>query len=260
MNTHPWQWIALGCVLTVIVLLVIRYLLKFRSPYPEDVFMLSRPVDWDNVTTIFDIHNAESEAVGRPKRVSLQLLLTRLIASYEYFTRMMYNASLIVWCGERDKLAAEKSSNLIAQEEASFTAQSMLLAAESCEADAKLPEYQSQADDLLYRAADLRKEAQAQFLLAEEARSQNEAQLVLVDDALLSARRFKKAVRLQLAKIMCLIVLLRLDKVGLLPVRSVIRLWHSGNADLLSLYTETRQKAAAYISRSETGRELLSNM
>lgn len=256
MNNHPWLWISFGCALTVVVLLVIRYLLRLRSPYPEDVFMLSRPLDQELVSATFDLHNATSETTGRPKNVSLKLILARLTKSYEYFTRMRYNMLLIISCGKRDQLAATSMER--AQREAVLDAQAMLTAAESCEADARLPEYEKESSELLTRAAALRNDAQAQLSLAQKLQAENDTMRARRDDVLLSARQVYNAARIQLLKIMLLIVLLRMDKFACVPPQFIVRLWHKGSLELLRLYEDTRHKAGIYLLETEL--QLLTDM
>jgi hypothetical protein len=259
MNTYSWLWILLGCVVTIVVPRLFSYFTRLHTPYPEDIAMFSQPLDWETVKLTFDVHDARDEVVGRPRKVCLRMLDNRLAASYEYFKRMEHNAWLIELCGNRDRRAG--SGNSIAEaHEIMLQAQAMLQGADCCETDAALPEYQNQADELRLRANTLRRDAREQFGRAEKIRAESEASRARIDEAVLLAERFAKLVRLQCAQLTCLTVLLRLDKLRLLPAEFFIQRWSRGNSELLLLYQETRLKAADYVSMYQAREKLLARM
>jgi hypothetical protein len=259
MNTYSWLWILLGCVVTIVVPRLFSYFTRLHNPYPEDIAMFSQPLDWEDVKVTFDVHDARDEAVGRPRKVSLRMLDNRLAASYEYFKRMEHNAWLIELCGNADRRAG--SRNCMAEaHETLLQAQAMLQGAECCETDAELPEYENQAAELRSRANTLRREAREQFGRAERIRAESEARKARINEAVLLAERFAGKVRLQFAQLTFLTVLLRLDKLRLLPAEFFIQRWSKGNSELLLLYQEARLKAAHYVSMYQAGEKLLARM
>jgi hypothetical protein len=221
---------------------------------------LSQPLDWENVKSTFDLQGARDEAIGRPSKVSKRMLHNRLTASLEYFKRMDHNMWLIELCGDGEKRSADKNSRAKAHEEAVSEAQAMLQGAESCEADAELPEYETQAGELRARANVLRCRAQELLGRTETIKSEYLARKSRLNDAILSAGQFRRAVRLQIVKLAVLSFLLQLDKLRLLPAAQVIHLWHSRNEALLCLYQQARLKAAAYMSLYKADQELLARM
>jgi hypothetical protein len=255
MNAYFWLWFLLGCVVTLAVLRLLSYLTRLHSPYPDDIFMFSQPLDWEDVKSTFNLQDARDEVSGRPTTVSQRMLYNRFVQSQEYFRRMEHNAWLMVLCGEN--LSDSKRDMVTVHVEALSDASAMLKAAECCDADAILPEYARQASDLRLRAQVLRGEAQERLRLAESMRTEHQAQQSRIADATLSAQRFRTSVRLQLAKLTLLILLLRLDKLRLLPAAHVIQLWHSRNDELLRLYEQARLKAAAYLSIYRADQKLL---
>jgi hypothetical protein len=169
---------------------------------------------------------------------------------------MEHNAWLIELCGNVDRHLGSGNSAAEAHELQS-QAQAMLQGADCCEIDAELPEYESQAAELRSRAITLRREAQEQFGHAERIRAEGEARQSRIDQAVLLSERFGKLVRLQLAQLTFLIVLLRLEKLRLLPAEFFIQRWSRGNNELLLLYQEARLKAADYFSMYQAGDKLL---
>lgn len=259
MNTYSWLWTLLGCVVTIVVPRLFSYFTRLNNPYPEDIAMFSQPLDWETVKVTFDVHDARDEVVGRPRKIALRMLDNRLAASYEYFKRMEHNAWLIELCGKADMRAG--SNNCMAEaHETVLAAQAMLQAAECCETDAELPEYENQAPELRSRASTLRREAREQFGRAERIRAESEARQTRISEAVLLTERFARIVRLQFAQLTFLTVLLRLDKLRLLPAEFFIQRWSRGNSELLLLYQEARLKAADYVSMYQAGEKLLARM
>jgi hypothetical protein len=260
MNSYFWLWILLGCVVTLAVLRLLNYLTRLHDPYPEEIFMFSQPLDWEDVKSTFNLQDARAEVIGRPSTVSQRMLHNRFAASQEYFKRMEHNAWLIGLCGGVERRATTKDSMAMAHEETLSEAQAMLEGAQRCEVDAELPEYENQAAELRARANGLRRQAQELVGRAEKIKYEDQARKSRISDAIFLAGRFRKKVRLQLVKLALLNLLLRIDKLRLLPAAQVIQLWHSRNDELLRLYQQARLKAAAYLSIYHADQKLLARM
>jgi hypothetical protein len=260
MNSNPWLWVCLGCVVAIVLPRLFGYLIRLHNPYPEDIAMFSQPLDWEHVKATFDVQDAREEVSGRPRAVSQRMVQNRLAASYEFFKRMEHNTWLTELCGNVDSRSAARKSTAEAHEQALSEARAMLQAAESCETDAELPEYRGETTELRSRATALRRDAQEQLRRAEMIRGECEARQARIDEAVLQAKLFGKRVWFRLARLRFLIVLVRLDKLRLVPAEWVIQLWSRGNNEMLLLYQEARLKAAEYFSMYQSGDQLLDRM
>jgi hypothetical protein len=260
MNTNPWLWIFLGCVVAIVIPRLFSYLIRLHNPYPEDIAMFSHPLDWEHVKATFDVQDAREEVFGRPKIVSQRMVHNRLAASYEYFKRMEHNAWLTELCARIDSRSASSKSIAEAHDQALSEARAMLVAAESCEADATLPAYENEAPELRSRATALRNDAQEKLTHAEAIRTEIEARQARIGEAVLQAKLFGKRVWFRLALLRFLIVLVRIDKLRLVPAEWVIQLWSRGNNEVLELYQEARRKAAEYAAIYQSSDQLLARM
>lgn len=260
MNVYSWLWIFLGSFATLVTPRLFNYLTRLTDPFPEDMFMLSQPLDWENVKATFDLDGARNDARGCPGSVSRRMLHCRFATCREYFRRMVHNTQLIELCTEVEKRDARRNPAPLLHEEILADARGMLEGAHSFEEDAGMAEYEGEADQLRASAAALRLEAQNLVARAEAIKKDDQAREFRIAGALHSAQQFRKTVRFQLVKLNLLSLLLRLDKLSLLPAEPVLQLWDKGNDELLRLYEQARVKAGAYISMYHQDRELLTRM
>jgi len=172
----------------------------------------------------------------------------------------VHNTWLIELCAEVEKRDAARNPIAAHPEKILAETRGMLEGARLFETDAERPEYEDEADQLRANAAALRLEAQNLVTRSETIKNDAEERESRIAGALHSAQQFRNAVRFQLVKLNLLSLLVRLDKLGLLPAEPLLRLWDKGNEDLLRLYEQAKVKAAAYISIYDEDRELLARM
>jgi hypothetical protein len=257
MNVQFWFWMLLGGIFTLAVVWLVQFLKRLSDPLPEDALVIARPLNWENVEVTFNLNDAKAEILGSARSVARRLLRFRLAASLEFLQRMEHNA----WVIEQSALADQRDAgrakaSMVQDRQASLSdARGMLAGAELFESDARHPEYADQADELHEQAGSLRLTAQQLFGSAEF--TEHDARALKAAEALQSAQRFRAAVRPYLMKLDLLILLLRLDAAGILPVGAVIAVWHQGSAPLLLLYQDTRTKGVAYLSIYHQDEDLL---
>jgi hypothetical protein len=258
MNAQIWLWMLLGCIVTLIVPRLFLYLSRLSDPFPEEIHVLARPLDWQNVKATLDLIDAQQEILGCDPKVARRMLRYRFATSQEYLRRMEHNVWLIELCSQVDRRDAARTQLAMAEDRriGLSDANGMLEGADLLESDAGLPENLSESAELRIRASNLRLKAEEIFSLS-RASEADQTRAVRMLEALQAARRFRSAVKLQLLKLDVLSAILHLDRLNLVSVKTALELWHNGNDAVLLLYQEAASKASLYLSAYYEDEELL---
>jgi len=258
MNAQIWVWMLLGCIVTLIVPRLFLYLARLSDPFPEEIHVLARPMDWKIVKTTLDLNDARQEILGSDPNVARRMIRYRFATSQEYLRRMEHNVWLIELCSGVDQRDAAKAKTAMVEDRrvSLSDANGMLEGAELLESDARLPENADEAAELKMRASNLRLKAEEVFALTRTSET-NQTQAATMLEALQAARRFRSAVKLQLVKLDVLSAILHLDRLNLVSANTVLEYWHRGNDTVLCLYQEASSKASSYLSVYYEDEELL---
>jgi hypothetical protein len=261
MNAHAWPWILLGSLVTLLAPRLFGYLTRLQEAYPEEFFMLVQPLDWSTVKEICDLDDLRDQTLDGPPRFTAQILLHwRVIECREHFRRMAHNLRLVELCARVDKRDGSAKRARAAYAEILAEAQGMLEGAHALETDAGMAENQGEASELRASATGLRLQAEELRTRAEAIAKEEQDRKSKVADAFHSAKAFRRTVRRQLFKLNLLSVLMRVDRLALIPPSPLINLWHSGNDELLRLYQRARLKAVAYLSIYHENEEILAHL
>lgn len=258
MNVQIWLWMLLGCIVTLIVPRLFLYLSRLSDPFPEEIHVLARPIDWQNVKTTLDLTDARQEMLGCAPSVARRMLRYRFAASQEYLRRMEHNIWLIELCSQVDQRDAARARAAMAEDRRVILsdANGMLEGADILESDARLPENANEAAELQMRASNLRSKAQEMLALAHTSQQDRTREANMLE-ALRAAQRFRSTVKLQLVKLDVLSAILHLDRLNLVSANTALGVWHRGNDAVLLLYQEASSKASSYLSVYYEDNELL---
>jgi hypothetical protein len=256
-------WMSLGCgfVLLLITRLFNRFT-RLSNPLPEDILTLSRPLNWKSVNLTLNLDEANAELRGSDASVARRMFQFRVAASREYFRSMEHNAFLVLQGARADRRDAAKSAATKDRDRRQMLAEApgKLEGATLMEDDSRLPEHAGEAEELRTQAAVLRFEVQALHTVIAKLGEDDRAMAVCIAEALESAGEFRSAVRLHFFKLDLLILLIRVDRLRLLPARAIVAIWHKGNDDLVRLYEQAKVKAVAYLAAYYEKEELLARI
>lgn len=269
MFTHTFLWMLSGSAITLAALWFWNSLARYTAHIAEEAPLFLQPIPWHeaesavNSGNFYDTYQTELQSYTTSRDRELRRdLLTRIVLNRVIFRRMDENSETIRLAVDHDRRVALRWGKDVIQEsiENLSAATALRQAAESLLRDAELPENQSEANEFKRQTAVLLADANA--LLAEDAehRQEFETHIKNISAARNATEEFHQRVRRQLLKLTLLVVLLRFDKLRLLPVGLIAAVWEAGIHDVLFLYKEAKEKAVAHAAYYSLHTEVLTRM
>jgi hypothetical protein len=253
---------------SVAMLLAERWLEKlprFTPQEPVEILPLLQPPSRTDIEAAFQAGDfiPQLEGSGSSSNPALRRELhSRIALSWACVRRMDENVEVIELEFANELRSFNRSDKLHRQEVRQFLSDvpGLQRAAKELEREARLPERSAEAEELRQTAAGLC--AQAEALLAEAAAWEKEWQEDghSIAEANKKARQFRRATRFYLIKLAFLSVLLRLDKLRVLPVLHIAKHWHRGLDDLLNRYQQIKEAAVVRATPYRAGAEIRARM
>ena len=239
-----------------------KYLTRFTAHVPEEVAMFLQPTNWEQVDIAFDPASFRqsypteiSDFWSSRDRHLRRDLHSRLALGLQCLQRMTENIQAIEFAAADDLRVADRwRKDLDSESSARSPAIAALQKAEEeFEREGSLPQDPAERKELIGLLPLLG------ALLAEDSGSRRELEKHL--QRILATRKanheFLALARWQRLKFNLLNALVRLDKLRLLPLQPIAALWEAGAQDILLLYKEAREKAAAHARYYGQERQIL---
>jgi hypothetical protein len=268
MVAYLWLSLLGGSVLTLIGVWLGKYLTRFTAHVPEEVAVFLQPTNWEEIDVAFnpaDFRQSyaielRSFSISRDRHLRRDLH-SRIALGRQCLQRMAENIRAIdssaaddlrvmaLWRKDLDQVRGERSRAIAVMQKAE----------KHLERGGSLPQDEAELGNLFGALSCLGPDKDADTFLAEDAESRRELEAHV--PRILAARKanheFLALARWQQVKFNILTMLLRLDKFRLLPVQPIAALWEAGACEVLVLYKQAREKAAAHAKYYGEEREIL---
>jgi hypothetical protein len=268
MIAYLWLSLLGGIVLTLIGIWLMKYLTRFTAHIPEEVAMFLQPTNWEQIDIAFEpasFRQSYETELGHfltsRDRILRRDLHSRIALGRQCLQRMTENIQAIECAAADDlRVAARWRKDLDSESSERSKAIAALQEAEkNFEREGSLPQDPAEQEEIFGLLVLFGPNADTDALLAEDAESRRELEKHV--QRILATRKanheFLALARWQRVKFDLLTALLRLDKLRLLPVQPIAALWEAGAQDILLLYKQARERAAAHARYYGQEREIL---